>query len=70
MIRYNPNIRAAFGRQPAQYLLFDVGQPMTSTQMHRTIMVLFPFQHTHNLSRNILNLVSYKTYSYRLYKMF
>ncbi|PNF17317.1 hypothetical protein B7P43_G04989 [Cryptotermes secundus] len=37
MSRYKPDTRAAFSRQPAHYLLFDVGQPMTSTQMRNAI---------------------------------
>jgi hypothetical protein len=39
MSRYKPDTRTAFSRQPAHYLLFDVGHPMTSTQMRNTIMV-------------------------------
>lgn len=42
MSRYNPDNRTAFSRQPAHYLLFDVGHPMTSTQMRNTIMVFLP----------------------------
>jgi len=42
MSRYKPDSRTAFSRQPAHYLLFDVGHPMTSTQMRNTIMVFLP----------------------------
>jgi len=42
MSRYKPDNRTAFSRQPAHYLLFDVGHPMTSTQMRNTIMVFLP----------------------------
>lgn len=41
MSRYKPDTRAAFSRQPAHYLLLDVGYPMTPTQIRSTIMV-FP----------------------------
>jgi hypothetical protein len=51
MSRYKPDTRAAFGRQPAHYLLFDVGQPMTPTQKHNAITVLFAFQHTQFLKK-------------------
>lgn len=45
MSRYKPDTRAAFSRQPAHYLLFDVGQPMTSTQMRNAITVFLTLQH-------------------------
>jgi hypothetical protein len=39
MSRYKPDTRAAFSRQPAHYLLLDVGYPMTSIQIRNTITV-------------------------------
>lgn len=39
MSRYKPVTRAAFSRQPAHYLLFDVGHPMTLTQIRSTATV-------------------------------
>lgn len=51
MSRYKPDTRAAFSRQPAHYLLFDVGHPMTSTQMRNAITVFFTLQHNWKLMK-------------------